>query len=214
MEAHNISLALAEFSLPPPKRYTAMECDYIVTSLITRLKDSLVEENVQEVGKEEKALSKLKSLLIVRFITRGLEYSEGDGPEEKMETDEVPSSEVALRLAGSLRDKMFDFIMKDLPGRWVPLFISVSQGIIIIKFARVELATAWLNEEWYNDCLRAKQEPGRKLQYPIYLTRIVTRYVASLNPKDRTLQTFLLDLPEIPNDVLSIIREMCLHGER
>jgi hypothetical protein len=35
-----------------------------------------------------------------------------------------------------------------------------------------------------------------------------------MNPKDRTLQTLLLDLPEIPIELLGIVRDLCLHNER
>jgi len=91
----------------------------VVTNVLNRLKDSLGEDVSQEVAQEEKALMRLKSLLLVRFITRGVEASEDASNADSAETasDGQSTKAVVPRLASSLRDKMCDFIMKDLSSR-------------------------------------------------------------------------------------------------
>jgi hypothetical protein len=116
----NLSLGLAEFSLPPPKRYTNTEIHFVVASVLNRLKDSLGEDISREGLQEEKTVTKLKSLLLVRFITRGVEASEEDASNADSSdsaSDGQSMKAVVPRLASSLRDKMCDFIMKDLSSR-------------------------------------------------------------------------------------------------
>ena len=55
-----------------------------------------------------------------------------------------------------------------------------------------------------------------RIQAPNYetcLNQIVAVYQTHAEGKDRTFSRFLLDLPEVPQDVLNLLRESCVEPE-
>jgi hypothetical protein len=50
--------------------------------------------------------------------------------------------------------------------------------------------------------------------YETWLNQIVAVYQTHLDSKDKTFSRFLLDLPSVPPDVLSLLREMCVEPDR
>lgn len=126
-------------------------------------------------------------LLLVRLITRvakpPLELEETD-EENKQATDYYTRQD-------QLRQTLCDYVMSDFP-------------------SRVRLATTWMNEEWYNDQIRAIWDRNWRPNYDVWLNQIVASYQALLDGKDRTFARFLLDLPSIPTDVLDLLRELCV----
>ena len=96
----------------------------------------------------------------------------------------------------------------------------------------MRLATTWMNEEWYNDQIRAESDPDwvraggifivylssswplQRPNYETWLNQIVAAYQTHLDNKDRTFSAFLLDLPAVPSDVMSLLREMCVEPDR
>lgn len=108
---------------------------------------------------------------------------------------------------------------------------------MLIDHGRLEFATIWLNEEWYNDrkyssspsssapppaspttpsVSPSNPTPTRQPQYPTLLTTLLKTYISSsqISPKDRTLQLLLLDLPEVPGSVLEELKGLCLIPDR
>ncbi len=88
-----------------------------------------------------------------------------------------------------------------------------------------------MNEEWYNDRVRQTQDPnwvclrcstslaswthfGQQPNYETWLNQIVAAYQTHAEGKDRTFSRFLLDLPDVPQDVLNLLRESCVEPER
>lgn len=89
-----------------------------------------------------------------------------------------------------------------------------------------------MNEEWYNDRLRKMKNPqyvclwitlifiGFMLMflqagnYDIWLTKLVQAYEPSIDAKDRTFSRFLLDIPHVPRVILTLLRDLCLEGDR
>ncbi|KAJ7634117.1 Symplekin tight junction protein C terminal-domain-containing protein [Mycena polygramma] len=90
-----------------------------------------------------------------------------------------------------LRQTLCDYIMSDFP-------------------ARIRLATTWMNEEWYNDRIQLEVDPDWRPNYDTWLNQIVASYQTLLDGKDRTFSRFLLDLPAVPEDVLGLLRELCV----
>lgn len=50
--------------------------------------------------------------------------------------------------------------------------------------------------------------------YETWLNQIVAVYQTHLDNKDRTFSRFLLDLPALPSDVMSLLREMCVETDK
>jgi symplekin len=88
-----------------------------------------------------------------------------------------------------------------------------------------------MNEEWYNDALRAKQDAdwvrvqpwriarvradgGQRPNYETWLTQLVAAHHTHLDARDRTFARFLLDIPDVPPDLLALVRELCVERER
>lgn len=88
-----------------------------------------------------------------------------------------------------------------------------------------------MNEEWYNDRIRTERDPnwvcfllyfdGRVLlkmsqyhNYPIWLQKLLNAYEPLLDAKDRTFSRFLLDIPHVPQEVLLLLRDLCLEPDR
>jgi symplekin len=89
---------------------------------------------------------------------------------------------------------------------------------------RHELATLWLHEEWYGDD-RKRQAILRKVgkkkvklpprQYEKWLTQIMDGLHDVLEPKDKLFTKFLLDIPEIPPNIIKRnIKRYCESPER
>lgn len=96
---------------------------------------------------------------------------------------------------------------------------------------RVDLATAWMNEEWYNDRIRGERDQdwvsiillverytahrfAKAPNYDAWLGQIVASYQTLLENKDKTFPKFLLNLPHVPADAMSMLRELSADRER
>lgn len=50
--------------------------------------------------------------------------------------------------------------------------------------------------------------------YGVWLRRLLDGYRARLDAKDRTFARFLLDLPELSDELLQFVRELCLDTDK
>jgi len=94
-----------------------------------------------------------------------------------------------------LRRVLCDYIMADFSGR-------------------IRLATAWMNEEWYNDQVRISSDNDWRPNYDVWLNQVVAEYQLRLDRKDRMFARFLLDLPSVPSDVFTLLRDLCTEPDR
>ncbi|KAJ4473814.1 Symplekin tight junction protein C terminal-domain-containing protein [Lentinula aciculospora] len=198
-----INLSLAEFSLPSP-RDLANTDDRItlISKSISRIHEEAAEmyPNAATNPGVDVAIGgpmDMWMLLVVRMFTRvaepppELDHS-SDGEDAPMENDK--DIMLFYEKQDRLRRILCDYIMSDFPGR-------------------VRLATTWMNEEWYNDQIRLERNPKWRQNYDIWLGQIVAFYQTHLDGKDRTFARFLLDLPSLPADVLSLLRDLCVDNE-
>ncbi|KAJ8521574.1 hypothetical protein ONZ45_g1743 [Pleurotus djamor] len=186
----NLELRLVEFKLPSPKELEDDTRISLLTDGMKRIWNGADEARQSEVGSDRIGGSQQEiwMLLIIRMITRSAEPPD-DSPEPKEE-----DSEEVVPFEGRhdrLRQILCDYIMADFP-------------------SRIRLASTWMNEEWYNDRIRLSKDPTFRTNYDTWLHQIVVSYQTLLDGKDRTFSRFLLDLPSIPPDVLSLLRDQCL----
>ncbi|KAJ7504498.1 Symplekin tight junction protein C terminal-domain-containing protein [Mycena galericulata] len=187
------NMQLLDFKLPPPKELSEEEQSSLVRSSVARIWDSsediksngeaLPPDSTQAGGHSP---AEMWMLLIVRLVTRVVDPPTA-APEGR---DDVVMADFYDR-QDRLRRTLCDYIMSDFP-------------------ARIRLATAWMNEEWYNDRIQLEVDPAWRCNYDAWLNQIVASYQTLLDGKDRTFSRFLLDLPAVPEDVLGLLRELCV----
>ncbi|KAI6112643.1 Symplekin tight junction protein C terminal-domain-containing protein [Pisolithus sp. B1] len=103
----------------------------------------------------------------------------------------------------ALRQILCEYIMDDFP-------------------ARLRLAITWMNEEWYNDRIRSAADPNWRPNYESWLNQLVSTYQTTLegkvdgkpDSKDKAFSRFLLDLPDVPSDVLDMLRELSVEADK
>ncbi|KAG8760401.1 hypothetical protein FRC11_000462 [Ceratobasidium sp. 423] len=176
------------FSLPAPRDLSDAARNGLVKSSVGRIWDAGDEALGREVkaGNETVGLppEEMWMLLVVRMISRGA----GAGRIKDEGGERALVHNLAFREDG-MRQMLLDYLLADFSGR-------------------MRLAIVWMNEEWYNDRIQAKQDPSRERQYDIWLGRLAGSLKARLEPKDKTFAKFLMELPSVPSNVLSLCREL------
>ncbi|KAH7335182.1 Symplekin tight junction protein C terminal-domain-containing protein [Rhizoctonia solani] len=124
-------------------------------------------------------------LLVVRMISRGA----GAGQVKEEGGDQRALVHNSAFREDGLRQMLLDYLLADFGGR-------------------MRLGIVWMNEEWYNDRIQAKQDPSRESQYDIWLGRLAGALKARMEPKDKNFAKFLMELPSIRPNVLSLCREL------
>lgn len=89
----------------------------------------------------------------------------------------------------------------------------------------------WMNEEWYNDKIKSSLDPDwvrsflndtiillsvilKYSNYPLWVQKLVSAYEPMIDAKDRTFARFLLDIPFVPQEVLHMLRDLCVEPDR
>ncbi|KAH9995475.1 Symplekin tight junction protein C terminal-domain-containing protein [Russula vinacea] len=191
---HVNELLPLEFQVPPPTVLEEAERAATVRSAATRIWQSSGDLAVgPQTGGQD-----MWMLLLVRMITRVVDPEE-DG-KGKAKTDGAVN-----RITGLDADAEMDEEMVQLYERQDRLRRVLCDYIMADFSGRIRLATAWMNEEWYND-----QRPN----YDVWLNQVVAEYQLRLDRKDRMFARFLLDLPSVPSDVFTLLRDLCTEPDR
>lgn len=80
---------------------------------------------------------------------------------------------------------------------------------------RSKLARVWLNEEWYSEQISPIKPASSS--YEKWLRLLLSKYLEKIengNHSDTFLSSFLIDLPDVPREVLEILRGLCEQTER
>ncbi|RHZ62428.1 hypothetical protein Glove_340g38 [Diversispora epigaea] len=77
---------------------------------------------------------------------------------------------------------------------------------------RMDFALTWLDEEWYHDIVKQRADPSHKSNYVIWISRLLDRIIPAL--EDRVLSQFLLDVPELVEDIVDRIKIFCNDPDR
>ncbi|KAI0704285.1 Symplekin tight junction protein C terminal-domain-containing protein [Cytidiella melzeri] len=197
----DLSLDTGEFKLPPPKELPEEAREALIRGSLVRIWDGAKALETHDFSFNAMDLpgtspSDMWMLMLVRLITRVVDPAPAPAPLEGEAKDQavVVASEI-YQHQDRLRQTLCDYIMADFS-------------------SRIRLATAWMNEEWYNDQIRNEKDPEWRPNYETWLNQIVAVYQTHLDNKDRTFSRFLLDLPSVPSDLLNLLREMCVEPDR
>ena len=195
------AMALGPFKLPPPPTIDPEVATKLSQAAASRVFGPL------SALKESTALRKPKAginrlaassydrdswlTLITRLATRstaGLEdVSSG------IKTEEVGGSALdrpRASLGDSIREMVYNYILED----WR---------------RRIEVAVAWLCEEWYNDQLTKRSGSGAPLHYERCALRLVDGFLDYITAQDKVLTRFLAEIPELSGALLGKLKALC-----
>ena len=74
---------------------------------------------------------------------------------------------------------------------------------------RIEVAVAWLCEEWYNDQLTKRAGTGAPLHYERWALRLVDGFLSYITAQDKVLTRFLAEIPELSRPLLGRLKALC-----
>lgn len=186
-------MALGNFTLPSPSPLSLEEAAQVGHGTFSRVFS--VMQTLDERGKKSKAgLNRMAAsnydrdawiTIITRLATRA-----SAGLEESGNIKQEVNS-VSFSLSSLIRDSLHAFIMEDFR-------------------KRIDIAIAWLCEEWYNDMLQLKFVENAVLNYEKLTIRILDSFVPYLDGQDRALVIkFLGDIPELSMEALSRVKGLC-----
>ncbi|ODQ52290.1 hypothetical protein SAICODRAFT_132914 [Saitoella complicata NRRL Y-17804] len=124
--------------------------------------------------------------LLSRLSTRGLSI--------------IDFSEVKTEGQGSLadyvRERLFQYVMTEFR-------------------EKIDIAVAWLTEEWYHDkmMLKEKKETWQP-QYEKWASRVIESMIPYLEAKDKIFLRLVSELPELTTGMVQSLRALCLDPDK
>ncbi|KAL2129095.1 hypothetical protein VTI74DRAFT_8258 [Chaetomium olivicolor] len=198
--AADAALALGPFKLPPPPALDPDMAAKLSQAAASRIFGPLA--SLKEAGALRKPKAGLNRLaassydrdswltLITRLATRstaGLEdFSSGIKPEDIGTALDRPR----MSLGDTIRETLYAYILED----WR---------------RRIEVAVAWLCEEWYNDQLTKRSGSDAPLHYEKCALRLVDGFLSYITAQDKVLTRFLAEIPELSQEVLGKLKVLC-----
>ena len=152
-------------------------------------------QTLEEPGKKTKAgINRLAAsaydrdawiTIITRLATRAAAGLE-EPPKVKIESDTIGP----VLLSDKIRELLYLYVLEDFR-------------------KRIDIAVAWLCEEWYNDRIQAKFGGNIVLQYDKWALKVLDGIVPYLDAKDKVLTRFLSEIPGLSAEVLQRVKGLC-----
>jgi len=193
-----IQLQLSEFRLSPPPRLSTQQSQRVSLEAMDRMfgvidafeTKSLISRK-SKLGVNRLAASNWDRegwiALLIRMATRGSQDND-------VATADNPQP---ICLADAVRERLYTYIIEDFR-------------------RRMDVAVAWLNEEWYNDMVmdRSKVGVSRHPQYHKWMMKVIDSIFPFLEARDRLFMRMLSEIPEIPTELLHKVKMLCLDPDR
>jgi symplekin len=204
------TLQIQPFHLPPPKPLNEQEMvefeetakDRLFTAL-QRLEEESRRKDKKQNAEKENGFNRLASTsaqdrdgwicLLTRLATRTIP----DNGEAKVKDEYAVQKRPSLDLPTRIREAFYKYIMDD----WRP---------------RIDIAIAWLNEEWYAERLQSPKSSTPSLpNYEKHTLRLLDSLLPYLDTKDgRYLTRLLSEIPQLPPAVFERVEKIALDPER
>lgn len=190
-------VSLGPFTMPPPQPLTTEESAQIGANTISRvfgvmqtLDDPISKKNKSGINRLAASTYDRDAwiTLITRLATRapaGLEVSTVAVKDEK---DQKSSKSISL--SNTIRESLYLYVLEDFR-------------------KRIDIAVAWLCEEWYNDKMQAKIGKDRVVHYNHWVLRVLDSMVPYLDARDKVLTRFLSEIPGLTVEVLERVKGLC-----
>lgn len=187
-------MALGHFTLPTPPALTADETIQVGQGTVSRVFG--VMQTLDEPGKKTKSgLNRLAAseydrdawiTIISRLASRasaGLEE-----PSDVIKAD--PAAPAIFSLSNSIREALYLYVLEDFR-------------------KRIDIAVAWLCEEWYNDKIQKKVSETAKAHYEDWVMKVLDGILPYLDARDKVLTRFLSEIPGLSTEVLDRVKGLC-----
>ena len=204
------ALQIQPFHLPPPAPLNEQEIvefeetakDRLFTAL-QRLEEESRRKDKKQSPEKENGFNRLVSTsaqdrdgwicLLTRLATR----ASPENGETKVKDEYAVQKRQSLDLPTRIREAFYIYIMDD----WRP---------------RIDIAIAWLNEEWYAEhILTPKSSTPSHPNYETHTLRLLDSLLPYLDTKDgRYLTRLLSEIPSLPTAVFERIEKIALDPER
>ena len=181
------------YSLPPPPTMTYEEVEQVGEGTVARVFG--VMQTLDEPTKKSKAgLNRLAAsscdrddwiTIITRLATRSVA-----GLEETEAIKVEPNSVVPFSLSNTIRQALFTYVLEDFR-------------------KRIDIAVAWLCEEWYNDKVQMKLGENTVLHYEKWVLKVLDGIVPYLDARDKVLTRLLSEIPGLSLEVLGRVKVLC-----
>ena len=127
--------------------------------------------------------------LLTRLAARGSAGLDDVMPKE--EGDDKPAD---AALGNEVRDWLHAYIVDDFR-------------------KRIDIAVAWLCEEWYSDRVQQLRSPDNDSSPPAHYEKLALKLLDGMlpyfHPQDRILTRFLGEIPQITPGILARVKQMC-----
>ncbi|TVY25932.1 mRNA cleavage and polyadenylation specificity factor complex subunit [Lachnellula hyalina] len=187
-------VALQHFTLPPPPPLTPDQAVQIGQGTVTRVFG--VMQTLEEPAKKIKSgMNRLAAsaydrdawiTIITRLATRASAGLEELATPVKMEFNGADSSS----LSNTIRESLYLYVIEDFR-------------------KRIDIAVAWLCEEWYNDKVQMKLGEEAVFHYDKWVLKVLDGIVPYLDARDKVLTRFLSEIPGLSLDVLTRVKGLC-----
>ena len=212
-------VALGPFKLPQPARLTPEDIFQIGNNTVSRVFGLMNVLNEPSAVKRQKpGLNRLAGsnydreawiTVITRLATRSpAEMDDKSGIEDSTQKAVINGQASQLSLSHSIRQTLWKYIVEDFR-------------------PRIHIAIAWLNEEWFNDRIRAQfqgqssdmkggQSASRKAHqnYEEWVLKILDFILPYLDAKDKLLIRFLSEIPAMDEHILERVQGLARDPER
>ncbi|KAH8593630.1 hypothetical protein B0O99DRAFT_626710 [Bisporella sp. PMI_857] len=186
-------VALGPFTLPPSPALTPEQATQIGEGTVSRVFG--VMSTLEEPGKKMKSgMNRLAAsaydrdawvTIITRLATRAAAGLERTNDGVKAEIGSGPIS-----LSDTIRQSLQAYVLEDFR-------------------KRIDIAVAWLCEEWYNDRVQLKLGPNTPLHYEKWVLRLYDGFAQYLDGRDKILTRFLSEIPAVSTELLDRVKLLC-----
>lgn len=209
-------VALGPFKLPQPPPLTPEESLQIGKSTVSRVFGTMnALDESSSTRRQKPGLNRLAGsnydreawiTVITRLATRasaGLESE--DEADDDISKALINQQNSKTTLSDSIRENLWKYIIEDFR-------------------ARIHIAIAWLNEEWFNDRIQAQAKsrsqdskfPSSQLRqnYGKWVLKVLDVIIPYLDAKDKLLIRFMSEIPAVDETILEPIKGLARDPER
>lgn len=211
-------VALGPFTLPQPPPLTEDDAKKVGKGTVMRVFSMMNILDEPAAAKRQKpGLNRLAGsnydreawiTVITRLASRASSGLEDSGIEAKdeLESNGTVAKRKESSLSDGIRETLYIYIIEDFR-------------------ARIPIAIAWLNEEWYNDRIQSSSaeqsqngdsQPLTQTQphYEKWVLKVLDGIVPYLDAKDKVLIRFLSEIPGVDEKVLQRVKGLARDPER
>ncbi|KAF2754240.1 hypothetical protein EJ05DRAFT_479766 [Pseudovirgaria hyperparasitica] len=199
-------ISLGTFKLPPPEPFSELQLAETCKATAKRLFGVMsstspsTRQTAPKAGFNRLAASSYDRnswvTIIVRLATRA-SAGISAAPNAVKSEEKKPSSVTPEAISNSIRDDLWHYVVEDFR-------------------RRIDVAIAWLTEEWYGDFMINKHE-GRVVSrnYRAWTMKLLNGILPYLDAKDKNvLIRFMGEIPGLEKDVIDAVKDLARDPER